>query len=136
MLRKLLWTSLMLLILGAPAAAQAEGPVTITSSRDLNISTNYAWARGYVNWSGISWAETQVTIHDTPQLPSNSWLRIAYKTYSGGAWHQHYLQPDPILKVGNGGSDTYYKYFNGPVKDVWWDLCSKRNGTTYCTGWK
>jgi hypothetical protein len=118
-----------------PQGPSAGSPVGPPSVRQLDISNNYAWARGSVSWTGTS-ATTSGKIHDTPQLDSRSWLRIAYKTNVDGSWKQAYVQPDPFVKAANGEERSFQYSFPGPVKDVWWDLCSDRNGKTYCTGWK
>ncbi|MFC7819865.1 MULTISPECIES: hypothetical protein [unclassified Streptomyces] len=117
------------------AEAAADAPAAADSTRPIGISTNYAWLRGEIFWDGTAQAAVYLKIHDTPQLTSNSWARVAYKSYYNGAWHQKYAD-DPFLSVGNGGTDDRAYQIPGPVKDVWVDLCSKRNGTTYCTGWK
>ncbi|MFB6893221.1 hypothetical protein ACFCX4_28350 [Kitasatospora sp. NPDC056327] len=119
---------LMLSLAGTAAAhADADG---VRSTRPIDISTNYAWARGEVFWNS-STSTVYLQVHDTPQYTSNSWARIAYKTADGG---QHYL--NDFITVGNGGTSDRSYDFGFPAKDVWVDLCSKRNGATTCTGWK
>jgi hypothetical protein len=117
-----------------PQPGQAPAPPP-TGSATLDISNNYAWARGSVSWNGTM-ATANGQIQDTPQYDSRSWLRIAYSLNVNGTWKVQYAQPDPFTNVANGESKTFAFSIGGPVKDVQWDLCSQRLGKTYCTGWK
>ncbi|SNS42759.1 Serine/threonine protein kinase [Streptosporangium subroseum] len=101
----------------------------------VNISTNYAWARGSVSWNGTT-ATASGSAQDTKQYESRSWLRIAYRKNVGGVWKVHYAERDPWAEVSNGEHTDFEWSIGGPVKDVQWDLCSNRSGKTYCTGWK
>ncbi|WCN05172.1 hypothetical protein [Streptomyces sp. M92] len=135
---------LLALATGTAAAAQAASPAPTAASasasaagaRNVAISTNYAWLRGTITWDSRR-AVFDGTIHDTPQLASHSWFRIAFKEYVSGTWRQRYFD-DPSMAVSNGGSrtDSWGVVTHQGVKDFWLDLCSKRNGETYCTGWK
>lgn len=99
-----------------------------------DIRTNYAWAKGSVSWNGKE-ATASGQLHDTPQRESRSWVRIAYKIYVSGAWKTRYAQPDPQVNAGNGQYAGISFSMSGPIKDVQWDLCSEREGKSYCTGW-
>ncbi|WP_433442638.1 serine/threonine protein kinase [Nonomuraea sp. CA-141351] len=109
-------------------------PEVPAGGRPMNISTNYAWARGSVSWNGTV-ATANGQLQDTMQYESHSWVRIAYKAYVSGAWKVRYAQPDPYVNVSNGQSANISFSMNGPVKDVQWDLCSRRLEKTFCTGW-
>lgn len=37
--------------------------------------------------------------------------------------------------ISNGQSKTFSWSLSRPIKDVQWDVCSKRNGASYCSGW-
>jgi serine/threonine protein kinase len=116
--------------------ASSEAPQPPPSGgHALNISTNYAWARGSVSWNGTT-ATASGRVHDTPQYESRSRLRIAYRKNVGGVWKIHYAERDPWAEVSNGEHADFEWSIGGPVKDVQWDLCSNRSGKTYCTGWK
>jgi serine/threonine protein kinase len=116
--------------------ASSEAPQPPPSGgHALNISTNYAWARGSVSWNGTT-ATASGRVQDTLQYESRSWLRIAYRKNVGGVWKVHYAERDPWAEVSNGEHADFEWSIGGPVKDVQWDLCSNRLGKTYCTGWK
>jgi serine/threonine protein kinase len=110
-------------------------PAPPTGGANLDISTNYAWARGSVSWNGTT-ATANGQVQDTQQYDSHSWVRIAYRLNINGTWKVQYAQPDPYTNVSNGQSKTFSFSVGGPVKDVQWDLCSSRLDKTYCTGWR
>jgi hypothetical protein len=128
-----------------PPAASPSAPAPIVAppvtskppdagQKQMDIATNYAWARGSIAWNGTT-ATATGQVHDTVQYDSHSWLRIAYKLLVDGVWKQQYVQPDPYVNVANGAFGTVTWSLGGPVKDVQWDLCSSRTGPPYCTGW-
>jgi hypothetical protein len=119
---------------GTPPA-KPNPPPPPSGGSSLNIGTNYGRATGSVSWNGTT-AKASGRLFDTDQYDSQSSLRIAYKLNVGGSWKVRYAQPDPYVAVSNGQSKDFSWSLGGAIKDVQWDVCSKRSGTTYCTGWK
>ncbi|GAA1307699.1 hypothetical protein Psi02_45510 [Planotetraspora silvatica] len=117
---------------GSPARTPPPPP---SGSSTLDVSTNYAWARGSVSWNGTA-GTASGRLQDTKQYESHSWLRVAYRVDVGGVWKLHYAQPDPYVEVSNGQYKDFEFSVGGPAKDVQWDVCSSRNDKTYCSGWK
>src|SRR5262249_50984472 len=114
---------------GGPAGSAPPGaPAPPAGGSTLDISTNYAWARGSVSWNGTQ-ATANGTVQDTTQYDSKSWLRIAYRLNVDGVWKVRYAQPDPFVSVSNGENKEFRFSLPGPIKDVQWDLCSNRLGT-------
>ncbi|MFD0745827.1 hypothetical protein ACFQ1L_31355 [Phytohabitans flavus] len=115
--------------------ARPNTPQIASSTKSMNVAQNYGRAQGSVSWDGTS-AQANGRLVDAAANESQSWLRIAYQIYEGGTWKTRYVQPDPYATVANGQGANFSWSRSGPIKDVQWDVCSKRNGTTYCTGWK
>ncbi|MBO0867915.1 MAG: hypothetical protein J2P15_05065, partial [Micromonosporaceae bacterium] len=104
-------------------------------SATFNLGTNYGRATGSASWNGTT-ATSSGSIVDTARYPSSSYLRISYQLLVNGAWQLRYAQPDPYVSVADGTSKTFKFSLNGPIKDVKWNVCSLRTGTTYCTGFQ
>jgi hypothetical protein len=123
---------------GQQPAPQPAKPTTApppSGSKTMNQGTNYGRATGSVSWNGTS-AKASGELFDTAQYDSNSWLRIAYRMNESGTWKLHYVQPDPYVNVSNGQRKSFSWSLTGQIKDVQWDVCSKRLDKTYCTGWR
>ncbi|GII33383.1 serine/threonine protein kinase [Planotetraspora mira] len=118
-----------------PGSPPRTPPPLPSGGSTLDVSTNYAWARGSVSWNGTA-GTASGRLQDTKQYESHSWLRIAYRVDVGGVWKLRYAQPDPYVEVSNGQYEDFEFSVGGPAKDVQWDVCSSRNDDTYCTGWK
>jgi hypothetical protein len=117
-----------------PANPNPNPPPPPSGSKSMNVGNNYGRATGSVSWNGTT-AKASGRLYDTAAHDSQSWLRIAYKLNVGGTWKQRYAQPDPYVTVANGQSKNFSWSLGGAIKDVQWDVCSKRDGKTYCAGW-